>query len=592
MPGKLTQPPFLPTNREEIAACGWDGIDVVLVTGDAHVDHPSFGVSLIGRVLVDNGFRVAVLPQPRWRDPADFARLPRPRLFCGISAGNLDSVVANYSANGRVRERDAYSPGGDPYFPGERTKKNRRRPDRASIVYASLARAAWPGVIVVLGGVEASLRRFIHYDFKQDRLRNSILADAKADILVYGMGEVQAVEVARRIDSGHELSGIPGTCERTGPETAPEGAVRLPGWDEISLDSALFMAAELRIEKAARSGAEKILFQKQKGGTAVVQHPPPAPLTTAELDRLYSLPFSRRPHPDAAEVPAWRMVRDSVTIVRGCVGNCSFCAISRHQGNRVVSRSTESVAAEVKRIAAAPDFGGTITDLGGPTANLYATRCKKGGCARRDCLMPDICPHLEINEKAILGLLSRCRKTGGVKRVLISSGLRMELLLKTPALLREIIRHHSPGRLKIAPEHTEARVLELMHKPGFEVCEQFMAAARRAARGLGVRLRLRPYLISAHPGADEAAARRMAEKLARAGLSPEAAQDFTPTPGNLSTAMYFCGISPDGKKIPVAKGKTARRRQREILFRRQGTGDRKQKGRKQDQPAPFLRGPA
>ncbi len=564
MEQKLTQPPFLPTSREEMARIGWDGIDVVLITGDAYVDHPSFGVSLIGRYLVDQGFRVAVLPQPRHDSTADFTNLPRPRLFCGITGGNLDSVVANYSGNGRVRDHDAYSPGGDPWFPGPRVKKNRRRPDRASIVYSSLARAAWPGVLLVLGGIEASLRRFIHYDFKQERLRSSILSDAKADILVYGMGELQVAEIARRLDSGRDLHNIAGTCERISSAKIPPEAVSLPGWAEINNDPARFMEAEKVIEKAARSGEETVLAQEQKSG-AIIQYPAARPLSTAELDHLYSLPFSRRPHPEAGDVPAWRMVRDSVTIVRGCVGNCTFCAISRHQGNHIISRSPESVIREVKEIASAADFHGTISDLGGPTANLYATSCAIGGCKRRDCLMPKVCPHLVINEEAMLDLLRRCRRIKGVKHLLVSSGLRMELLLKTPRLLREIIRHHTPGRIKIAPEHTEAGILTLMHKAPFAVLKEFIGVARKAGKKNGVTVRFSPYVISAHPGADEKDARAMAAKLKKLGLVPEKPQDFTPTPGSLATAMYHSGRSPEGKKIFVARGREERRRQRESL---------------------------
>ena len=564
MAKKIIQPPFLPVSREELTALGWEEIDVVLVSGDAYVDHPSFGIALIGRLLVERGYRVAVLPQPRHDSPADFSKLPRPRLFCGISGGNLDSVVANYSGAGRVRDQDAYSAGGDPWFPGERGKKNRRRPDRATIVYSSLARHVWPGVPIVLGGVEASLRRFIHFDFKQERLRNSILSDAKGDILVYGMGERQAVEIAERIAAGDDLHKIAGTCERVFDKETGEEAKAIPGWAEISRDPKQFLTAELAIEETARGGGQQALIQAQKSG-AVIQHPPTRPLTQAELDHLHSLPFSRRPHPAAGDIPAARMVRDSVTIVQGCVGNCSFCAISRHQGNHIVSRSPESIIREVERIAKRPGFSGTITDLGGPSANLYATRCKKGGCPRRDCLMPKICPNLKIDEKAFLDLLHRSRKVAGVKHLFISSGLRMELLLATPALLREIILHHSPGRIKIAPEHTEDKVLRLMHKPQFQVCEDFIAKSRKIGEEEGLKVRFSPYLISAHPGSGEKEARAMAARLKKLGLVPRAPQDFTPTPGNLSTAMYYCATGPKGERIEVARGREARARQRELI---------------------------
>ncbi len=580
---KPAQPPFLPTCREEMAAIGWDGLDVVLVSGDAYVDHPSFGVAIIGRYLMAQGWRVAVLPQPRHDSAADFKKLPRPRLFCGISGGNLDSVVSNYSGGGRVRDHDAYSSDGDPYFPGEKNKKNRRRPDRAGIVYASLAKNTWPGITIILGGIEASLRRFVHFDFKQEKLRGSILTDAKGDLLVYGMGELQVAEIARRLDAGKHLHAIDGTCERVKGSEVADGAVILPGWEETIKDPARFMAAEKIIEKTARHGEEKTLFQKQKSG-GVIQHPPARPLTAAELDQLYALPFSRRPHPDAGEVPAWRMVRDSVTIVRGCVGNCSFCAISRHQGNRIISRSHESIIAEVKKIAAAADFNGTISDPGGPTANLYATGCKRGGCRRRDCLMPRVCPELEGNAGEMLTLLRQCRKIPGVKHVLISSGLRMELLLKSPELLKEIIRHHSPGRLKIAPEHSEAKVLSLMHKPEFRVTEDFIRAARKIGEREGIKVRFSPYLISSHPGADNAAARALAAKLEKTGLTPKTPQDFTPTPGNLATAMYYSGRAPNGKKIFVARNREERRQQRQALERLISGRDNKKRDDKKRRP--------
>ncbi|MDH5299522.1 MAG: YgiQ family radical SAM protein, partial [Desulfobulbaceae bacterium] len=445
---------FLPATRDEMTALGWETVDVVLVTGDAYIDHPSFGVALIGRWLTAHGYRVAVLAQPRHDGPDDFLRFGTPRLFFGITSGNLDSIVANYSGNAKVRDRDDFSPKGNPYFGAVRTKEERRRPDRAVIRYANLARAAARDTPIVLGGLEASLRRFVHYDYQQAKLRQSALADAKADLLVCGMGERAVVEIARRLDQGGDLASIPGTCERlTDRQLAERGLsepLELPDWAAINLDGARFLEAENLIDRQARALSPKPLIQRQQA-VWIVQHRPAAPLTTEELDRLYSLPYCRAPHPTAGRVPAYEMIRHSLTIVRGCCGNCSFCAITRHQGPVVTSRSRESVLAEAAQVAAMEDFQGTISDLGGPTANLYGTSCKQSAsCKRHDCLYPTTCPQLEIHEEALVTLLAEVAALPGVKHLFVSSGLRMELLLKTPTLLRALLRHHTPGAMKIA----------------------------------------------------------------------------------------------------------------------------------------------
>ena len=561
---------FLPASGAEMAARGWKYVDVVLVTGDAYVDHPSFGVALIGRLLEANGYRVAILSQPRHHAPDDFRQFGAPRLFFGITAGNLDSIVANYSGNAKVRDRDDYSPGGNPYFGDKAEKKLRRRPDRATILYSNLARAAYPEVPVILGGIEASLRRFVHYDYQQQRLRGSVLTDAKADLLIYGMGERAVLETAARLAKGHALAGIPGTCERL-PEK--EMAARqfasplvLSSWSEIQAKLALFLEAELTVDRQARAYASEPLLQFQQAAW-VVQHQPAAPLDTAELDALYSLPFTRKPHPACGDVPACRMIRDSLTIVRGCCGNCSFCAISRHQGPKVVSRSRDSVVQEALRLAGQPDFSGTISDLGGPTANLYGTGCNSPqSCKRHDCLYPRVCKFLKIDEQAMLGLLEAVAGCAGIKHLFVSSGLRMELLLKTPRLLRKILLEHTPGALKIAPEHTEDKVLRLMHKPGLPVLEEFLALCREIGKKAGKIFHFTPYLIASHPGCTLADTEKMAARLSTLGLAVRQFQDFTPTPGTISTAMYVTGLDCESRQaIPVARSTGERRSQRQVL---------------------------
>lgn len=562
---------WLPATAAELAGRGWAAVDVVLVTGDAYVDHPSFGVALVGRWLEAHGYRVAILAQPRHDRPDDFRRFGRPRLFYGITAGNLDSIVANYTGNAKVRDRDDYSPDGNPYFGEEAGRKARRRPDRATILYANLARAAYPEVPVILGGLEASLRRFVHYDYQQQKLRASVLADAKADLLVYGMGERAVLEIARRLEAGEGLANIPGTCERlTAKELAerawPEPPLTLPSYQELTADRPRFLEAELAIDRHARAGSAQVVLQEQQA-VWVAQQSPAAPLATAELDRLYSLPFARRPHPSAGDIPAFRMIRDSVTIVRGCCGNCSFCAIARHQGPVVVSRSRESVLAEVRAMAAAPDFSGTVSDLGGPTANLYATSCASPvPCKRHDCLYPGVCKHLRIDEEAFCGLLAEAAAIPGVRHLFVSSGLRMDLLLRTPKLLTAIVARHTPGALKVAPEHTDPEVLRLMHKPGPEVLEQFLARVEEVAAHEGKRVAVNPYLIASHPGCTTRHMEHLARDLARLKLPVRQFQDFTPTPGTIATAMYVSGLDRETRQpIPVAKRASERAAQRAKL---------------------------
>ncbi len=565
----------LPVSKKECLARGWNETDIILVSGDAYVDHPSFGIALIGRLLEREGYRVAVLAQPRFDTETDFQRFGRPLLFFGISAGNLDSIVANYSSNGKVRDFDAYSPNGQPWRSKIQNRQNRFRPDRAVLHYANLARKAYPQTTIILGGIEASLRRFVHFDYKQNKLRGSHLSDAKADLLVYGMGEKAILEVARRLNSEKSLEDIAGTCIRKNDtdivrfKTSAKGANRtirqLPGWGDIGNDISAFMQAERVIDRCSRSRADIILLQKQQASW-IIQYPPAPVFSEKELDQLYELPFSRKPHPSAQDIPAYKMIKNSVTVVRGCYGNCSFCAITRHQGPRITSRSLDSVIDEVRRIARQNDFDGTITDLGGPTANLYGTECAIGSCAKHDCLFPKICKNLILNESLSIELLNRVSQLDGIKHLFISSGLRLELLQKTPKLLEKLVKHHTPGNLKIAPEHTEDEVLKLMHKEPHSQLIQFVSLFRSITKRLGKRVGLTPYIISAHPGCNVQHTKNMVRKMKELGLTVKQFQDFTPTPGTLSTAMYVSSTHRDKNvEIEVARNQAERIRQRKII---------------------------
>jgi len=565
----------LPVTPQECKVRGWDSVDIVLVSGDAYVDHPSFGIALIGRLLESHGYRVAVLPQPRFDTENDFLRFGRPRLFFGISGGNLDSIVANYSGNGKVRDFDSYSPGGNPWRSAEKSRENRYRPDRAVLIYANLARKAYRGTTIVLGGIEASLRRFIHYDYIQKRLRGSHLTDAKGDLLVYGMAEKTIVEIAGRLAAGKNPAGIGGCCVRMhdgeidllkkSASARGQRVQELPSWEEIGQDLVLFMAAEKTIDRQARARTNSILIQKQQAAWSV-QYPPTEPLSDGELDQLYELGFSRRPHPHTPDIPAYRSIKNSVTIVRGCSGNCSFCAISRHQGPATTSRSVASVVGEIEAISGQDGFDGTISDLGGPTANLFGTSCSIGSCPNHDCLFPTVCKNLVIDEEKFLSLLDQVLQVEGVKHAFISSGLRTGILQNTPKLLEKLISRHVPGNLKIAPEHTEKEVLDLMHKESHQQLSQFIVTYRAISKRLGKKTGITPYIISAHPGCSEAHTREMVNKLQKLDLDIRQFQDFTPTPGTLSTAMYVTGIHPKkGTPIEVARNQAERKRQRVLI---------------------------
>lgn len=577
MASPMIQP--LPVSWEECKLRGWKELDILLVTGDAYVDHPSFGVALIGRYLEHHGYKVAILPQPHYTSNSDFKAFPAPRLFCGITGGNLDSIVANYSGNGKVRDTDAYSPNGQPWRSAEKHKNNRYRPDRAALIYSNLARSAYPGTPIILGGLEASLRRFTHYDYKQNKLRASILTDAKADLIIYGMGEHAVLDVARKCAANKPLENIPGCCERLTEkqlhERIPDGVTAsnsdilvLPSFDEITAKSTLFLDAELALDTHGRAASKRIILQKQQTHW-VIQHPASSPLTTRELDALYELPYTRQSHPSTPDIPALRMIKDSITIVRGCSGNCSFCAITRHQGSTVQSRSIKSISSECKTLAAMDDFKGTISDLGGPTANLYGTSCAIGGCKKQDCLYPKVCKHLVIDEKRFIDLLEKVASIDNIRHVFISSGLRMELLLRTPSLLKKLIEKHIPGVMKIAPEHSNDEVLRLMHKEPHTLLKRFIQHCKALSKTTGKHLKFVPYVISSHPGCTDKHAQALADDMAKLDMRISKFQDFTPTPGTISTAMFVTGLDRDNKKpIFVAKDANMRKKQRELIERR------------------------
>jgi uncharacterized radical SAM protein YgiQ len=559
----------LPTSRGEMLARGWAELDVLIVTGDAYVDHPSFGTAMIARALEADGLRVGVVAQPDWRTPEALQGMGRPRLFCGVTAGNLDSMVANYTAARHRRREDDYTEGG---LPG-------RRPNHAAVVYAQLARRAFPGLPVVLGGIEASLRRVAHYDYWEDRLRPSILVDSKADLLVYGMGESAVREIARRLSESAgsggvpDLSGIRGTARLLGAKAAAVStggeAIVLPSWEELQADRTLLLQATRLVEAQQSPFCGRRLVQFH-GARAVVVEPPALPLGEADLDALYGLPFTRLPHPaHAAPIPAFTMIRDSVTIVRGCAGGCSFCGLGLHQGKFLASRSEASVLREVGRIADTPGFHGTVSDLGGPTANLYGCRnavdkaCR--ACRRPSCLFPAICGHFKVTGEPAIGVLRRARAVPGVKHVFVQSGIRMDVALRTPEYLRELVRHHVSGHLKVAPEHLHPAVLRRMRKPA-GVFEPFLEAFRRESAAAGKEQYLVPYFISSFPGCTRREMRVVEDFLRSTRWNLQQVQDFIPLPMTPAAAMYATGLDYEtGEPIPVARNAGERLRQRAAL---------------------------
>ncbi|MCC6900329.1 MAG: YgiQ family radical SAM protein, partial [Polyangiaceae bacterium] len=478
---------FLPTSRAEMVARGWDELDVLIVTGDAYVDHPAFGPVLVARFLEGRGFRVGLVAQPRWDRPDDFLVMGRPRLFVGVSAGNLDSMLNKLTAQKKVRAEDQYSPGGEPH----------RRPNRASIVYANLCRQAFPGLPVVLGGIEASLRRIAHYDYWSDSVRRSVLLDAKADLLVFGMGEVAAWQIAERLRAGasaSELIDIRGTAvvkknpaewqplARNASRFVTDGKVLvLPSYEDVVRDKPAFARMSALLQKETNAHNGRPLLQVH-GDQAVYLNPPPLPLSEAEMDGLYALPFTRRPHFSYGDrrIPAFETVKHSIVTMRGCFGGCTFCSITEHEGRIIQSRSEQSVLDEVRKLSRMAGFSGVLSDVGGPTANMYKLHCRdpkiEAACRRLSCVHPGICENMVTDHGPLVRLLKKVRSERGVRRVFIASGVRYDLAERSPEFIRELAAHHTGGQLSVAPEHVDPKVLDKMKKPGVESYERFAAA--------------------------------------------------------------------------------------------------------------------
>ncbi len=613
--------PFLPISRVEMHDLGWDSCDIVLVTGDAYVDHPSFGMALIGRLLESQGFRVGIIAQPDWRSCDAFTALGRPNLFWGVTAGNMDSMVNRYTAERRIRSDDAYTPDAE----------GGRRPDRSVIVYAQRCREACNEVPLVIGGIEASLRRIAHYDYWSEKVRRSVLLDAKADLLVYGNGERAVVEIAHRLARGEPIDSITdlrGTAfarrglpegwreidsteldepDRVAPTQDPyaetpagcagtdeskvvsfhhrprhmdrgHAVIRLPAYERVKKDPVYYAHASRVLHLETNPGNARALVQCH-GDRDVWLNPPPIPLTTREMDRVYELPYARQPHPAylGRKLPAYEMIRFSITIMRGCFGGCTFCSITEHEGRVIQNRSEESIIREVETLRdSLPGFTGVISDLGGPTANMYRLRCKgpkiEAACRRPSCVYPGICTNLNTDHSHLVNLYRRTRRLPGVKKVLVASGLRYDLALRSPEYVQELVSHHVGGYLKIAPEHTEDGPLSRMMKPGIGTYDKFKELFERFSRAAGKEQYLIPYFIAAHPGTGDQDMLNLALWLKRNGLHADQVQAFLPSPMATATAMYHTGINPlkrirrrGNEQVFTARGGRQRRLHKALL---------------------------
>jgi uncharacterized radical SAM protein YgiQ len=638
--------PFLPMSRAEMDELGWDSCDIIVVTGDAYVDHPSFGMAIVGRLLEAQGFRVGIISQPDWQDKSAFEVLGAPNLFFGITAGNMDSMINRYTADRKIRSDDAYSPddvGG-------------KRPDRSSIVYSQRCREAFKDTPIVIGGIEASLRRIAHYDYWQDKVRRSILADAKADLLVYGNGERAIVEISHRLAAGHDIKQImdvrgtammidelptdwividsskvdkPGRIEEPiNPYIVPEdgsadaagspcsdsasadpmaGApplaadtqvltfmsreerqsirqqkrdktvLRLPSFDMVTHDKVLYAHANRVLHLETNPGNARAMVQNQ-GGQKLWLNPPPIPLTTEEMDYVFDHPYARVPHPSygKARIPAYDMIRFSVNIMRGCFGGCTFCSITEHEGRVIQNRSEDSIIKEIEIIRdEVPGFTGVISDLGGPTANMYRLACKsreiEANCRLPSCVYPDVCSNLDTDHSSLIKLYKRARDLPGVKKVLIASGLRYDLAIKSPEYVEELVTHHVGGYLKIAPEHTERGPLDKMMKPGIGAYDEFKAMFEKFTKKAGKQQFLIPYFIAAHPGTTDSDMMNLALWLKKNGFRADQVQNFYPSPMATATTMYHTGKNPlkrvkrDGGDVPTAKSGTQRKLHKAFL---------------------------
>ena len=623
---RLTPAPLLPMSREEMDALGWDQCDVILVTGDAYVDHPSFGMAIVGRVLEAQGFRVGIIAQPDWRSTADFERLGEPALFFGITAGNMDSMVNRYTSDRKIRRDDAYTP----------TGVGGRRPDRSVVVYAQRVREAFAETPIIVGGIEASLRRIAHYDYWQEKVRRSVLLDARADLLVFGNGERQVVEIAHRLAAGEkpaELTDIRGTAfvgtradaewteidsahldapgdvdphpdpyaitprhSGSSPEAKPTTAakvvrfsrdvenaaraksyIRLPSHEQVERDPVLYAHASRILHLESNPGNARALVQRH-GDSDVWLNPPPVPLTMAEMDAVYELPYVRVPHPyyGEAKIPAYEMIRFSVTIQRGCFGGCTFCSITEHEGRIIQNRSQDSILREVETIRdTVPGFTGVISDLGGPTANMYRLACKtreiENACRRPSCVFPGICPNLNTDHKPLIELYQKARELPGIKKVLIASGVRYDLATESPEYIKELAQHHTGGYLKIAPEAITDGPLSKMMKPGIGAYDRFKKLFDRYSKAAGKEQYLIPYFIAAHPGTTDQDMLELALWLKENGFRADQVQAFLPGPMATATAMYHTGKNPlkrvtrDSEEVRVPKGLKVRRLHKAFL---------------------------
>ncbi|MBQ5751066.1 MAG: YgiQ family radical SAM protein, partial [Bacteroidaceae bacterium] len=570
---------WLPTSRKEMELRGWDDVDVVFFSGDAYVDHPSFGAAVIGRTLEAEGYRVAIVPQPNWRDDLrDFRKLGRPRLFFALSAGAMDSMVNHYTANKRLRSDDAYTPDG----------RYGMRPDYPTIVYSKILKELFPDVPVIVGGIEASLRRVTHYDYWQDKLRPSIITECRADLLVYGMGERPIREIARRIKAGESMASlhdIPQTVVLEPVEAMPapsEEHAILASHEECLKDKRVQAANFKIVEEESNAYRSRHLWQRC-GNEVVHINPPYPPMTTQEVDATFDLPYTRLPHPryKGKRIPAYEMIRHSVCMHRGCFGGCAFCTISAHQGKFISSRSEQSILNEVKAITRMPDFKGYISDLGGPSANMYNMRGEKQEACRRchrpSCLFPAVCPNLVTDHRPLLHLFKQVDALPGIKKSHVGSGVRYDLVLhrhRNPEIAdsgrlyaEELIAHHVSGRLKVAPEHTSDKVLNYMRKPSFALFHTFKALFDKVNKREGLNQQLIPYFISSHPGCNEEAMAELAVTTKYLNFHLEQVQDFTPTPMTLATEMYYTGIDPyTGEKVFTARTPEQKLGQRKYFF--------------------------
>jgi uncharacterized radical SAM protein YgiQ len=560
----VKEPKFLPVNKQDMKERGWDACDVVFVTADAYCDHPSFGVALLSRLLEDEGYRVGIISQPDWRQDEDFLGLGAPRLFWGVTAGNLDSMLSIYTSQMNLRKEDKFAPGGIAGL----------RPKLPTIVYSNKVRQLFPGVPVVVGGIEASLRRLAHYDFWSDKVKRSILFDAKADILVYGMGERQVLEISRRLASGEkigEMNDARGTVIARSGYGFLKDPVVLPSFKEVASDKKKFCGAFLGYSRHVNPFTARAVVQKTDTRYCV-QLPPPSPLTQEEMDRVYGLKFTRRSHPSYDKrggVPATKTIETSIVSHRGCGANCSFCSLSLHQGRLIQSRSKPSLVKEAEVIASGRNFKGVISDAGGPTANMYGAACRiKYQCAKEDCLWPEICPNFLLDPEKQLDVLAGISRVKGVKKVHIQSGVRYDLLLLPQArkFFKELCRSYTSGQLKIAPEHVSDKVLYLMRKPPHKTYEKFTEVFAALNKELGKDQYLTRYFITAHPGSDVKDARILAAYTKKMGHVPEQIQDFIPLPMTRSSVMYYTGFNPDtGKPLFVARKKSERLFQRRLI---------------------------